>query len=286
MNNTPPELGPHVWSLDYTPDASGHPDLPELSPNWPKSIGDYPLKRWDPSLLGIEPTIQFIQNADPANNNTWVLLENAITNAAMPVSGYPNPGQKILTWSTGTAQERRDFIAAELGYLLELMEDQRDRYLPELAGQADGAPGYWLTLLGIEQGERPNTVILMATALRIGEMIAMHFKRKYQRVRPSTLAPGLLVPFGPPAHASFPSGHATQCMLMSLSLRKVKEIDDRYGDELDWLAQRVAKGRERAGLHYPSDTLCGFALASEAIKWIDFKTPDLDLLVEVKNEWQ
>ena len=36
----------------------------------------------------------------------------------------------------------------------------------------------------------------------------------------------------------------------------------RYGVELRWLAARIAKGRERAGLHYPSDSLCGFLLAN------------------------
>jgi hypothetical protein len=160
-----------------------------------------------------------------------------------PKYGLSNPGKAILTWSTGATKKiREDFIAAELAYLFELMEDQRDRYLPELAGQADGAPGYWITLLGIQQIERPVTVALMATVLRIGEAIAMHFKRKYKRTRPSTLAPGLLVPFGPPSHASFPSGHATQCALMTQALRKIKTVDDRYGIELDWLAYRVAKG--------------------------------------------
>jgi hypothetical protein len=73
---------------------------------------------------------------------------------------------------------------------------------------------------------------------------------------------------------------------MTQALRKIKTVDDRYGIELDWLAYRVAKGRERAGLHYSSDTIAGFTLASEAMNHINFTTADgFDLIAEATKEW-
>ena len=36
-----------------------------------------------------------------------------------------------------------------------------------------------------------------------------------------------------------------------------------YKEQLKWLAKRVATNRERAGLHYPSDSLGGRFLAAE-----------------------
>jgi membrane-associated phospholipid phosphatase len=117
-------------------------------------------------------------------------------------------------------------------------------------------------VMRLDRGQYPWTMAVMSIALRIGEMVAMHYKNKFSRPRPSTLFPGLLVPFGPPLHPSFPSGHALQMTLMTNFLLRIPNVAARYGAELVWLANRIAKGRERAGLHYPSDTLCGFLLAS------------------------
>ena len=51
---------------------------------------------------------------------------------------------------------------------------------------------------------------------------------------------------------------------MSLLLERINpNMKAHFGVELDWLANRVAKGRERAGLHYPSDSQAGIALATE-----------------------
>jgi hypothetical protein len=111
--------------------------------------------------------------------------------------------------------------------------------------------------------QKPWTLTLINVALRIGDMVVMHFKRKYARVRPSTLFPGLLPPFGPPRHASFPSGHSLQGHLISEMLLHVKGIKDTHEKELMWLAERVAKNRERIGVHYESDSAAGAKMAAK-----------------------
>ena len=153
------------------------------------------------------------------------------------------------------------FITDELEELRALMADDRDRYMPEILAQADAAPLYWLQLLNLGAAEKPWTQALIAFAQRAGEMVALHFKYKYHRVRPSTLLPGLLVPFGPPRHPAFPSGHSLTGHLTAGLLNKIPKVKERLEKDLDWLAKRVAKNRERAGLHYKSDSEAGAKLA-------------------------
>ncbi len=101
----------------------------------------------------------------------------------------------------------------------------------------------------------------------------------FRRVRPSTLCPGLVPPFGPPRHPAFPSGHSFLGHFIALLLLEIDGIAARYGTgmkvngsvpgkkpdwadyqaaprrDLDgplfWLAARLARNRERIGVHYP-----------------------------------
>jgi membrane-associated phospholipid phosphatase len=124
----------------------------------------------------------------------------------------------------------------------------------------------------------------------------MNYKQQFRRVRPSTIAPGLVPPFGPPHHPSFPSGHSFLGHFIGLLLLEIPPIASRFGEPtlvpqagnapplrerplrkpvlsevmstgytftgpLMWLAARLAKNRERAGVHYPSDSLASRWLA-------------------------
>jgi hypothetical protein len=103
--------------------------------------------------------------------------------------------------------------------------------------------------------------------------------------------PGLVPPFGPPRHPAFPSGHSFLGHFIALLLLEIKGVADRYGiglqpdgtqvgraptwvsyqaatttgADLDgplfWLAARLAKNRERIGVHYRSDSLASRRLA-------------------------
>jgi hypothetical protein len=119
-----------------------------------------------------------------------------------------------------------NFITQELDRLMALMADDRDRYMPEIIAQADNAPIYWMELLNLGSGERPATNALINFAQRAGEISALYFKKKYSRVRPSTLFPGLLLPFGPPRHPAFPSGHSLTGHLTSYLLNKINGVNN------------------------------------------------------------
>jgi len=219
------------------------PDLPQheiLTPGL-----TYPNNLWDPALVAGLAATEFASQI--AN---WQNADSALTSSE-------------LDWNSASTGVSQPFIKAELDYLLALMADDRDRYMPEIVAQADNAPLYWYQLLNLGGGEKPATNALLNFAQRAGEMAALYFKRKYARVRPSTLCPGLLLPFGPPRHPAFPSGHSLTGHLTTYLLLEIGEINTGLNLELTWLADRVAKNRERAGLHYPSDSAAGQRLAKK-----------------------
>jgi hypothetical protein len=143
------------------------------------------------------------------------------------------------------------------------MRQDRERYLAEIIAQHDGAPLYWLSLMGITESSKPASFRLVHMAVRIGETAVMFYKDMFRRPRPSEVCPGLMPPFGPPGHPAFPSGHSTQGHLISQLLA---EVAPRYAAQLGWLADRVAINRERAGFHYRSDSDAGKFLAAEIFR--------------------
>ncbi len=184
-----------------------------------------------------------------------------------------------------------DVILGEIEQLQQLMQDDRDRYLAEAEAQADGLADYVLAFIGASRARHPWTVELVSCGLAIGNVAYMRWKSTFKRVRPSTLCAGLVPPFGPPAHPAFPSGHSTLGHLLALLLLEIPALWQRFGhfDACDgkpgkaikaatganplsgtdplpspllWLAARLAKNRERIGVHYPSDSSAGRHLAA------------------------
>jgi len=177
-------------------------------------------------------------------------------------------------------------IKTEIEELIDLMEDDRDRYLGEITAQADGLAAYYIAFLNIDGERKPWTIELINCGLAIGQLVYMHYKQRFRRARPSTLCPGLVPPFGPPRHPAFPSGHSFLGHFIALLLLEIPEVAVVFGEEdttvtpsvrrqpkidevmdtkefkgpLLWLARRQAKNRERAGLHYRSD--------SDASRWL------------------
>lgn len=190
-------------------------------------------------------------------------------------------------YAAGHAAEREKAwraIQAEVEELQVLMQDDREVYLAELEAQADGAGEYFIAFIGASRGRHPWTLELIDCAHAIGQLTYMFYKSAFKRVRPTTLCPGLTPPFGPPAHPSFPSGHSFLGHFIALLLLEIPQLAGRYGvfsdhegapgaqisvsaeptnplcgkgpirSPLLWLAQRVAKNRERLGVHYFSDS--------------------------------
>ena len=154
-------------------------------------------------------------------------------------------------------------VTEELNDLLDAAREERADALDEIISQHDEFASYFLNLMSAESGY-PATAKLLTIVSFIGGFCGMYFKGKYRRPRPTMLCPALLPPLGVPGHASFPSGHSTQGHLMALCLQDAlgEQASDDVKNNLQTLADRIARNREIAGLHYPSDSEFGKRLAS------------------------
>jgi membrane-associated phospholipid phosphatase len=140
----------------------------------------------------------------------------------------------------------------------------------------------FMALLAITPGSHPNTYRVLLIANLIGFYAALYYKGFFNRPRPSQLCPALLPPIPMPGHASWPSGHATQAQLKALCMEHVldgplkKDALGAVSSNLRALARRVARNREIAGLHYPSDSVAGRELAETIFQHlIDMKRDSL-----------
>lgn len=116
------------------------------------------------------------------------------------------------------------------------------------------------------QVSREEVAKLDALVLRIAEesyFPILYFKHKFSRTRPYQLDTNLLTVIDGPPHPSYPSGHATQGYLVASILVDLFPEGDPRKEQVMKLGQGIGIRREIAGVHYPSDTAAGIALAKQ-----------------------
>lgn len=90
--------------------------------------------------------------------------------------------------------------------------------------------------------------------------IILFIKYKNNRVRPSFITKKLKPCIEVPGHPSYPSGHSIQAYMLA------NILSDKYPnkkEDLFRIADKIAKNRELAGVHYRSDTEFGKYLAKK-----------------------
>lgn len=263
LGGVPSELGLRALTLDFSPDPTGDypPPHQDLIAPIPRVYCD---DLWDPSLRALLVIPEFLSK-----------VTDSRTNKPEPIWKTLDTGEEFRRYLAWQQDDR--FIAKEVTALRDMMENYRERYMPEIVDQQANFVVPWVSLLGIDSSHRWCITLILA-ALRIGEIVAMHYKLKYNRPRPSHVCPGLLPPYGPPGHSSFPSGHALQAHLVALCLNELtkRPSGDGQGEamfpyqaQLEWLADRFTVNRERAGLHYRSDSDAGRYLADRCWEIIE-----------------
>ncbi|MBA3550787.1 phosphatase PAP2 family protein [Patescibacteria group bacterium] len=128
----------------------------------------------------------------------------------------------------------------------------------------------------------PKTSLLLHQAYSDLDTIILQLKSKYDRVRPIYLKSSLNPAIKVPDHPAYPSAHSTEAFFLAYVLSELAP-DRKY--EFESRAWEIAVNRERAGVHYRSDTEGGKSLASQYVtillKNAEFKT----LLEDAKSEW-
>jgi hypothetical protein len=163
----------------------------------------------------------------------------------------------------------------------------RDGLLNEAVSQMTSFDAYFQGALGYTKATHPCSNFLFQGAMRAAEFAAMYYKNLYQRPRPSQLWPELMPPVQVPGHASFPSAHSTQAHTIAKVLQNVATgVVLSVVNITDRLAQRIARGREVLGLHYPSDTVAGEHLSQEVASTFMTCPTVARLIVAARREWQ
>ena len=182
----------------------------------------------------------------------------------------------------------------EIDLLVTAAQDERADALDEILSQSDEFTSYFLNLMMARPTSFPATTRVLFLAAQIGAFMAMNFKAQFSRPRPSQLCPALLPPIAVPGHPSYPSGHSTQAHLMALCLNDVLDVllppqTLKWSTDLLALAERIARNREIAGLHYPSDSWGGLQLATNINNYLNnLGTPNFysDAITAAQGEWQ
>ena len=87
-------------------------------------------------------------------------------------------GSRDTRLATRPTQDFETFVAAEISQLQQLMQTDRERYMTEIVFQHDNAPGYWVSLMDINNHLHPKTLIVMNLAVRIGQVVAAYLQEE------------------------------------------------------------------------------------------------------------
>jgi prolyl oligopeptidase len=175
----------------------------------------------------------------------------------------------------------------ELDDLLGIRMAERPAHLGRIISEQQGLVmvGYWLDQLKYAPTTHPWTTELVAACFHLAGSVVMHCKNQLNRVRPWVLEPRLSPPIPLPGHPAYPSGHSTQMHLMALMLAYLAPEAE---PDLKRIAWEVALNRERAGLHYRSDTEAGRSLASHIFRILTTECANFQsILKKAKDtEWR
>lgn len=142
--------------------------------------------------------------------------------------------------------------------LFEMKKLRSPERLAEIRAQSeDPTPLFW-QILGLTPTEAPQFARLVMDVQGDMVIVVLALKARYRRARAHTVLPSISPVIPVPWHASYPNGHAAQAHLMARLFSCARP--DKLPQFLK-LANRIGRNREVAGLHYPSDTEAGFALA-------------------------
>ncbi len=159
-----------------------------------------------------------------------------------------------------------DRTRGELAYLNALQSKRTEKEKSDIERQIKVSGmklgEFAMARIQITAPDHPATKRMLDAAQRDMEMVVFQLKSAFNRVRPNHLSPDLAPSIVVPGHAAYPSGHATQAHLLAYLLM---ELAPGQTEKLIEDAAQIAKNREIAGVHYPSDSEAGQLLARQVV---------------------
>ncbi|MCB0422908.1 MAG: phosphatase PAP2 family protein [Bdellovibrionales bacterium] len=152
-------------------------------------------------------------------------------------------------------REHSQAFQREKTYLLALQGMRSEHDLKEIEIQKHVC-GFYFD--GFRLGFNRNLDNFLMDAYMDSRLLGFRAKAFYNRIRPSFSVPGLTPSIENPGHPAYPSNHSIQATLMALILGEI--VPNNKATYLN-SARRIARNRELAGVHYPSDSEYGMSLA-------------------------
>ena len=112
---------------------------------------------------------------------------------------------------------------------------------------------------------KPKTKKMLDEVLADYDYLIFKFKLEYDRVRPSIIDPTLTTVMPVPDHPAYPSRHSSQTHLLA---HVFGYLDPANAAMYMSDADQISENRERAGVHYPSDTRAGESLAQQYFAYL------------------
>ena len=152
-------------------------------------------------------------------------------------------------------------LETEVMLSLQGRDRERARRRDDIKRESSFDVSDFLRVLGVDElSGYENTEGLFLSILTACEYVGLIYKAAFNRTRPSLMEPRLRPLLSNPPHQAYPSNHSFQCHSIAFAFNTI--LPEHPGtEELLILARKVAENREWAGLHYPSDTNGGRALA-------------------------
>lgn len=167
---------------------------------------------------------------------------------------------KDLTLTRLVRPNEKIFIQ-QLDLVANYAELREDRGAEVMAQMNGGAP-FWASIVGLTTHRHKYTLELLDLAMSLATHVEMRFKHAFACPRPVELSPQIQPMIPTPGHASWPSGHATEAYMTCAVLQALVPHGEKYREQLERLAARIAVNRTVAGLHYPIDSAVGRLLGT------------------------
>jgi hypothetical protein len=153
--------------------------------------------------------------------------------------------------------------------LVESWATRREESISEILAQLLPQAPFWASVLHLHPQRHPYTFELLGIALQVTMMAVMRFKHALACPRPSEYSPNIQPVVLMPGYSALPSGHATEAMVAAKVLLALTGQDaaSPLAIQLHGLADRIARLRVVAGLHFPVDSAAGHVLGEAIAGW-------------------
>lgn len=157
-------------------------------------------------------------------------------------------------------------FAAQMPVLRCYAELREDR-LPEILEQTDDILSFFGMIVQLDDANRRWTLELVEAVVRLCIAVEMPLKHGFLVPRPNAFSHRIQPPIQTPAHAAYPSGHATEAYAVATVLAALAD-DAGTRTMLMEMAFRIAENRQVAGVHFPHDSLAGAVLGISLGEWV------------------